>query len=299
MESLRDIKQQIKAINSTKQMMLTMKMVSSARIRSAQQTMLNGRPFAQKMASLIDNLRKDIQDEKNPFRQNKYYRYFDNNLGNPNKVGLLLITGDKGLCGAFNAVTLREALKWIRENKDKEKYIFVIGKKGADFVRRIKMPNLHIVCELINIFPHISYVHASLIKEKLEQCSFEENLSKVDLIYNNFKSVASQELVNKTFLPFDFDEIEGEDDLQNFIFEPGIMEVLVTLLPRYIGANIYRFLLESQAAELAARMNAMESAANNAQEIADNLSVKLNKVRQEGITNEINEIVGGANALNN
>ena len=299
MESLRDIKQQIKAINSTKQMMLTMKMVSSARIRSAQQTMLNGRPFAQKMASLIDNLRKDIQDENNPFRQNRYYRYFDNSVGNKNKVGLLLITGDKGLCGAFNAVTLREALKWIRENKDKEKYIFVIGKKGADFVRRIKMPNLHIVCELINIFPHISYVHASLIKEKLEQCTLEENLSKVDLIYNNFKSVASQELVNKTFLPFDFNEIEGEDDLQNFIFEPGIMEVLITLLPRYIGANIYRFLLESQAAELAARMNAMESAANNAQEIADNLSVKLNKVRQEGITNEINEIVGGANALNN
>ena len=299
MESLRDIKQQIKAINSTKQMMLTMKMVSSARIRSAQQTMLNGRPFAQKMASLIDNLRKDIQDENNPFRRNKYYRYFDNSLGDPNKVGLLLITGDKGLCGAFNAVTLREALKWIRENKDKEKYIFIIGKKGADFVRRIKMPNLHIVCELINVFPHISYVHASLIKEKLEKCSFEENLSRVDLIYNNFKSVASQELVNKTFLPFDFDEIEGEEDLQNFIFEPGIMEVLITLLPRYIGANIYRFLLESQAAELAARMNAMESAANNAQEIADNLSVKLNKVRQEGITNEINEIVGGANALNN
>ena len=111
MESLRDIKQQIKAINSTKQMMLTMKMVSSARIRSAQQTMLNGRPFAQKMASLIDNLRKDIQDEENPFRQNKYYRYFDNSLGDPNKVGLLLITGDKGLCGAFNAVTLREALR--------------------------------------------------------------------------------------------------------------------------------------------------------------------------------------------
>ncbi len=299
MESLRDIKQQIKAINSTKQMMLTMKMVSSARIRSAQQTMLNGRPFAQKMASLIDNLRKDIQDDKNPFRQNKYYRYFDNSLGDKNKVGLLLITGDKGLCGAFNAVTLREALRWIRINKDKEKYVFVIGKKGADFVRRIKMPNLHIVCELINVFPHISYVHASLIKEKLEQCTFEENLSKVDLIYNNFKSVASQELVNKTFLPFNFNEIEGEDDLQNFIFEPGIMEVLITLLPRYIGANIYRFLLESQAAELAARMNAMESAANNAQEIADNLSVKLNKVRQEGITNEINEIVGGANALNN
>ena len=299
MESLRDIKQQIKAINSTKQMMLTMKMVSSARIRSAQNTMLNGRPFAQKMASLIDNLRKDIQNPENPFRTSPYFRFFTSEIGDKNKVGLILITGDKGLCGAFNAVTLRESLKWIRENKDKEKFIFVIGKKGADFVRRINMPNLHIICELINVFPHISYVHAALIKEKIEKCVTENNLCKVDLIYNNFKSVASQELVNKTFLPFDFDEIEGEDDLEDFIFEPGISEVLLTLVPRYIGANIYRFLLESQAAELAARMNAMESAANNAQEIADNLSVKLNKVRQEGITNEINEIVGGANALSN
>ncbi|MCR5504410.1 MAG: ATP synthase F1 subunit gamma [Elusimicrobiaceae bacterium] len=298
MESLRDIKQQIKAINSTKQMMLTMKMVSSARIRSAQQTMLNGRPFAQKMASLIDNLRKDIQNPKNPFRETSYYRFFNAELGDKNKVGLILITGDKGLCGAFNAVTLRESLKWIRENKEKEKFIFVIGKKGADFLRRIKMDNLHIVCELINVFPHISYAHASLIKEKLEKCTIGENLSRVDLIYNNFRTVASQELVNKTFLPFDFNEIEGEEDLQDFIFEPNMMEVLLTLLPRYIGANIYRFLLESQAAELAARMNAMESAANNAQEIADNLSVKLNKVRQEGITNEITEIVSGANALN-
>ena len=299
MESLRDIKQQIKAINSTKQMMLTMKMVSSARIRSAQQTMLNGRPFAQKMASLIDNLRKDIQNPDNPFRKNEYFKYFDAEVGDENKVGLILITGDKGLCGAFNATTIREGLRWIRENKDKEKFIFVIGKKGADFLHRLDIPNLHIVCELINIFPHIAYVHASLIKEKLEKCFLEENLSKVDLIYNNFRTMASQELVNKTFLPFDFEEIEGEENLEDFIFEPSINAVLLTLLPRYIGANIYRFLLESQAAELAARMNAMESAANNAQEIADNLSVKLNKVRQEGITNEITEIVSGANALNN
>lgn len=298
MESLRDIKQQIKAINSTKQMMLTMKMVSSARIRSAQNTMLNGRPFAQKMASLIDNLRKDIQNPDNPFRKNEYYKYFASVTGDENKVGLILITGDKGLCGAFNATTIREGLKWIRENKDKEKFIFVIGKKGADFLHRINMRNLHIVCELINVFPHISYVHASLIKEKIEKCFIGENLSKIDLIYNNFRTVASQELVNKTFLPFDFEEIEGEENLEGFIFEPGINEVLLTLLPRFIGANIYRFLLESQAAELAARMNAMESAANNAQEIADNLSVKLNKVRQEGITNEITEIVSGANALN-
>jgi F-type H+-transporting ATPase subunit gamma len=121
----------------------------------------------------------------------------------------------------------------------------------------------------------------------------------VDIIYNNFKSMASQTLVNKTFLPFNFEEIPGEEDLSNFTFEPNMLEIFLTLLPRYIGANLYRFLLESQAAELAARMNAMEAASKNAGEIIDNLSVKLNKVRQETITNELTEIISGANALNN
>jgi F-type H+-transporting ATPase subunit gamma len=109
--------------------------------------------------------------------------------------------------------------------------------------------------------------------------------------------MASQTLVNKRFLPFDFDEIPGDGDLSDFIFEPNILEVFLSLIPRYISANIYRYLLESQAAELAARMNAMESASKNAGDISAGLSVKLNKVRQATITNEITEIVGGANAL--
>lgn len=299
MESLRDIKQEIKAINSTKQMMLTMKMISSARIRKAQQNMLQGRPFAQKMAVMIDNLRKDIEDPQSKIRTSKFYNFFDNSSLDKNKIALILITADKGLCGAFNAITIREALRWIKENDEKEKFIFVIGKKGVDFLKRLKIPRLTICGELMNIFPRASYVHATIIKDTLNEYIFSQKISKVDIIYNNFKSMASQQLVSKTFLPFDFDSISGEEDLSDFIFEPNMYEIFLTLIPRYIGANIYRFLLESQAAELAARMNAMEAASKNAGDIADALSVKLNKVRQEGITNEITEIVSGADALNN
>ncbi|WP_428047851.1 ATP synthase F1 subunit gamma [Candidatus Proelusimicrobium excrementi] len=293
------IRQEIKAIKSTKQMMLTMKMISSARIKKAQQQMEDGRPFAKKMAVMIDNLRKDIQNPSSEIHNLPAYRFFDNSSADKNSVGLLLITADKGLCGAFNAVALRAALKWVRDNSDKEKYVFVVGKKGRDFMRRLKIPKLHIAGELIGIFPRASYAHAAMIKDTFAELSQKYNISTVDLIYNDFKSMASQTLVSKRFLPFDFDEVPGEEDVSDFIFEPSMMEIFLTLIPRYLSSSIYRYLLESQAAELAARMNAMEAASKNAGEIADNLSVKLNKVRQATITNEITEIVSGANALNN
>ena len=298
MESLRDIRQEIKSTKATQQIMLTMKMISSARIRKAQQMMLDGRPFARKMAEMIDSLRKDIQAPDSALRRNSSYRFFDNTDTDKNSVMLVLITADKGLCGAFNAGALRETLKWIRANEEKEKYVFIVGKKGRDFLKRLKIPRLHIVGELIGIFPKASYAHASMIKDKILQIGVEKNISTVQIIYNNFKSMASQKLINKQFLPFDFDEIKGDKDISDFTFEPSMLEVFLVLIPRYLGATLYSFLLESQAAELAARMNAMESASKNAGEIIDSLSVKLNKVRQATITNELTEIVSGANALN-
>ena len=298
MESLRDIRQEIKSTKATQQLMLTMKMISSARIRKAQQKMLDGRPFAQKMAEMIDSLRKDIQAPDSKLRKNSSYRFFDNSQTDKNSVMLVLITADKGLCGAFNANALRETLKWIRANEQKEKYVFIVGKKGRDFLKRLKIPRLHLVGELIGVFPKASYAHASIIKDKILQIGVEKNISSVHIIYNDFKSMASQKLVSKQFLPFDFNEIEGDKDISDITFEPGILEIFLILIPRYLGATLYSFLLESQAAELAARMNAMESASKNAGEIVENLSVKLNKVRQATITNELTEIVSGANALN-
>lgn len=300
MESLRDIRQNIKAIKSTQQIMQTMKMISNARIRKAQDAMTAARPFAKKMLEMVDDLKQDILAMPQPEdgTENLAGRFFINRTGDPSKVGLLVITGDKGLAGSFNAVILRAVLHFLREHQDKQITLFAVGKKGRDFLARLKMPNLHIAYESVGIFPKVSYAHAELLGEAVMKAFFEEKLGSVTLIYNDFKSLASQNLVEQKLLPFDFEQIKKEREESDFEFEPGIKEIFNILVPRLFKANIYRILLESQAANLAATMNAMDAASKNAGELVNALGVKLNKVRQAGITNEILDIVNGANALN-
>ncbi len=300
MESLRDIRQNIKAIKSTQQIMQTMKMISSARIRRAQEAMEAARPFAKKMLEMVDDLKQDILALPQPDEGESWAgRFFINKTGDPNKIGLVVITGDKGLAGSFNAVILRSVLHFLKENKGKDIFLFAIGKKGRDFLTRLKMPNLHLVYESVGIFPKVSYAHAELLGEALLKTYFEQKLGRVTLIYNDFKSLASQNLVETNFLPFDFEAIPNEKEESDFLFEPGMLEIFKLLVPRLVKANMYRFLLESQAANLAATMNAMDAASKNAGELVTALGVKLNKVRQAGITNEILDIVNGAEALNN
>lgn len=300
MESLRDIRQNIKAIKSTQQIMQTMKMISNARIRKAQEAMQNARPFAQKMLEMVDDLKQDILSMPQPDNGSESWagRIFINKTANPNKIGLVVITGDKGLTGSFNAVILRNVLVFLREHKDKEVFIFAIGKKGRDFLNRLKLKNLHLVYESVGIFPKVSYVHADLLGDALFKTFLEEKLASVTLIYNDFKSLASQSLRQNQLLPFDFEAMPNEKEESDFEFEPGMLEIFKLLVPRLFKANLYRVLLESQAANLAATMNAMDAASKNAGELVTALGVKLNKVRQAGITNEILDIVNGAEALN-
>lgn len=300
MESLRDIRQNIKAIKSTQQIMQTMKMISNARIRRAQDAMTAARPFAKKMYQMVDDLKQDILAMPQPDDAAESWagRFFINKTGDPKKVGLLVITGDKGLAGSFNAVILRSALHFLKANQDKEVFVFAVGKKGRDFLARLKMPNLHLVYESVGIFPKVSYAHAELLGEAVLKTYFEQNLGSVTLIYNDFKSLASQNLVEQKFLPFHFEATENKKDESDFLFEPGMLEIFKLLVPRLVKANIYRMLLESQAANLAATMNAMDAASKNAGELVAALGVKLNKVRQASITNEILDIVNGAEALN-
>ncbi|MBP5403720.1 MAG: ATP synthase F1 subunit gamma [Elusimicrobiaceae bacterium] len=301
MESLRDIRQNIKAIKSTQQIMQTMKMISNARIKKAQEAMVAARPFAQKMLEMVDDLKQDILALPQPDDGSETWagRIFVNRTGDANKVGLIVITGDKGLTGSFNAVVLRSALAFLRENKDKKIFVFAIGKKGRDFLNRLKMPNLHLVYESVGIFPKVSYVHADLLGDAVLKTFMQEKLGSVALIYNDFKSLASQTLRQTQWLPFDFDQVQKEKEESDFEFEPGMLEIFKILVPRLMKANLYRVLLESQAANLAATMNAMDAASKNAGELVTALGVKLNKVRQAGITNEILDIVNGAEALNN
>ena len=299
MESLRDIRQNIKAIKSTQQIMQTMKMISSARIRRAQDAMEAARPFAKKMLEMVDDLKQDILAMPQPEEGESWEgRFFINKTGDPNKIGLLVITGDKGLAGSFNAVILRSVLQFLKEHKEKEIFVFSVGKKGRDFLARLKMPNLHMVYESVGIFPKVSYAHAELLGEAVLKTYFEQQLGGVTLIYNDFKSLASQNLVTEKLLPFDFEAIANKKEESDFLFEPGMVEIFKLLVPRLVKANMYRILLESQAANLAATMNAMDAASKNAGELVTALGVKLNKVRQAGITNEILDIVNGAEALN-
>lgn len=300
MESLRDIRQNIKAIKSTQQIMQTMKMISNARIRRAQDAMTAARPFAKKMYQMVDDLKQDILAMPQPDEVAESWagRFFINKTGDLKKVGLLVITGDKGLAGSFNAVILRSALHFLKANQDKEVFVFAVGKKGRDFLARLKMPNLHLVYESVGIFPKVSYAHAELLGEAVLKTYFEQNLGSVTLIYNDFKSLASQNLVEQKFLPFHFEATENKKDESDFLFEPGMLEIFKLLVPRLVKANMYRMLLESQAANLAATMNAMDAASKNAGELVAALGVKLNKVRQASITNEILDIVNGAEALN-
>lgn len=299
MESLRDIRQNIKAIKSTQQIMQTMKMISSARIRKAQDAMDAARPFAKKMLQMVDDLKQDILAMPEPEDGESWAgRFFVNRTGDAGKIGLLVITGDKGLAGSFNAVILRSVLQFLKEHKDKEIFVFAVGKKGRDFLMRLKMPNLHIAYESVGIFPKVSYAHAEMLGEAVLKTYFEQKLGEVVLIYNDFKSLASQNLVEQRMLPFDFEQHHNDKDESDFLFEPGMLEIFKFLVPRLVKANMYRFLLESQAANLAATMNAMDAASKNAGELVTALGVKLNKVRQASITNEILDIVNGAEALN-
>jgi len=300
MESLRDIRQNIKAIRSTQQIMQTMKMISSARIRKAQESMENARPFAKKMLEMVADLKQEVLEIAQEKTETESWasRLFVNQTGDPNKIGLVVITGDKGLCGSFNAVILRAAVAFLKENQHKEISVFCIGKKGKDFINRFRHKNIRVVYDSVGIFPKVEYVHAELLGEAVLKEFFEKNLSSVTLLYNDFKSMGSQRLAQYKILPFTLDEEVKQQDEHEFLFEPGVKEIFKILVPRLIKANMFRVLLESQAANLAATMNAMDAASKNAGELAEALGVKLNKVRQAGITNEILDIVNGAEALN-
>ncbi len=280
--------------------MQTMKMISNARIRKAQEAMAAARPFATKMLEMVSDLTQEVlalpQPEDAP--ETWASRFFVNRTANPDKIGLIVITGDKGLTGSFNAVVLRAAMRFLREHREKEIFIFAIGKKGRDFLARLRLPNLHIAYESVGIFPKVSYAHAELLGDSVMKTFLQENLSNVTLIYNDFKSLASQNLVQTILLPF-VPSLKEVKDLHEFSFEPGLLEIFKLMVPRLVKANMYRVLLESQAANLAATTSAMDAASKNAGEMVKALGLTLNKVRQAGITNEILDIVNGAEALNN
>jgi len=300
MESLRDIRGNIKSIAATRQIMVTMKMIASARVKKAQRAIETARPFAVKMRDMMESLRAEFAEHDTSF-ENSSLRWFCERRpadGGKETVGLILITADKGLCGAFNTNLLRLAAEWLRENRDKRIRAFAVGKKGRDFLRRLRGLDIELVHESVGIFPKVSFANAELLGAALAEEYEKQGIAEVTAIYTDFKSMMAQVARREEFLPVACEaKPSGKAYRDDFIFEPGKQAVIESLIPRYVKAQLYRMMLESQAAELAARLNAMESAGQNAAGIIDALTLKLNRTRQASITTELTEIVSGAEAL--
>ena len=286
MATLRDIRRRISSVKSTQQITRAMKMVSAAKLRRAQDRILNARPYAVRLNELVSQIAAGSSTNSHPLFEQREV----------NHVTLITVTSDKGLCGSFNANIIKQT-KDLYDSVPREgsASLITIGRKGEEFFRRRNYP---IADRLINIFQDLSYLMVKEVSESIQTRFLNGETDRVALVYNNFKSVGSQELITEQILPVppvDSDEDSGFGT--DYIYEPDAAELLGDLVPRNLTTQIWRALLESNAAEHAARMVAMESATENAEEMIYDLTLHYNKARQAAITTEISEIVGGAEAL--
>jgi F-type H+-transporting ATPase subunit gamma len=298
MASLREIRRKIKSVKSTEQITKAMKMVAAARMRKSQLAILAARPFATKMERLVRELAllQEREDLVSGAEVSTLHPFFVKRTEGAEL--LVLVTGDKGLCGAFNANILRSAIDWFRARNGKKTFCIAVGRKGRDFAHRLKGHDLEILTELVGVFPKITFTHAELVGQAVIDAYQNRGVASVTVLYNEFKSVAQQRLLTAALLPIPAPAVVPETvALPDYGFEPHRPELLAALLPRHVKAQLYRILLESQAAELAARMNAMDAASKNAKELREALNLDANRTRQAGITKEIAELVGGAEAL--
>jgi F-type H+-transporting ATPase subunit gamma len=258
-----------------------MKMVAAARLRRAQDSIFKARPYANQMLTLLASVAARTEQRAHPLLAERPIE----------KVLLVLITADRGLCGAFNANLIRAAQDYLEERGGKEVWIIAVGRKGRDVFR--KRPG-KMVSEHINLSGRLEFSHAQQVAKEIIDLYTQQQVDAVDFLYNEFKSVLMQRVRVERYLPINPVQPAAGEALIDYIYEQPAAEILNALLPRYVEIEVYRALLESQAAELAARMTAMDTATDNAAELIDSLTLHLNRVRQAAITREIIEVVSGA-----
>ena len=286
MPSLIDLRRRIRSVKNTQQITKAMKVVSAAKLRRAQDRVLAARPYAQSIRRMLANVMQAVGEGQ----EGEGLEFL---IKRPEKrIQLLVITADRGLAGAFNSNVIRTAQKFIADNSSAEVQLELIGRKGRDFFRK---RHRHITGDYSTIFQKVvRFDDAQEIGRKVTQRFKDGEVDAVYMVLNNFKSLMASRLVVSRLLPL---EPPKDQEQIDYIYEQSPAQLLESLLPRYIEAQIYRALLESAAAEHAARMTAMEAASTNAAEVIDALTLKMNRVRQASITREIIEIVSGAAAL--
>jgi len=289
MATLQDIQRRIVGVKSTQQITKAMKMISAARLRKAQTNIINARPYSDKISSMISKLPGEEDITSNPFFNSRETK----------NVAVIVIAADRGLCGSFNQNIFKETERYVTEELKANQIdyeLFCIGKKAVDYFSK---RDYNIFSSESGIFSSLNYGSALGISDAVINKFLDESFDKVILIYNSFVSIIRQQIVNKQLLPIIIEEDnEGETREEiNFIYEPDRGHIFEYLIPKHLRAQVWRALLESYAAELSARMTAMDNATTNADEMIKSLNLTYNKERQAAITKEILEIVSGANAL--
>lgn len=286
MANLIDIRRRIRSVKNTQQITKAMKMVAAAKLRRSQERILSTRPYAQELGKVVARLAERNSEESHPLFERREEK----------KVLLVVVTGDRGLAGSFNATVIRRTSEILKRWPEAE--LLLLGKKGADFFGRrpVKVRNAY-----RSLFSNVTYEDARTIAQDIAAAYTGGQYDAVYLIYNEFKSILQQKLSEVRLLPIAAEEAvagapTGAADAE-YLFEPAAGMILADLLPRFLAFQVYRALLESQASEHAARMNAMSSATKNAGEMIASLTLTYNRARQAAITTQLIEVVSGANAL--
>ncbi len=288
MANLRAIRKRIGSVKSTQQITKAMKMVSAAKLKRAQDAIVAARPYARQMRELVERLARRAGPDAHPLLSARERR----------KLGLIVVSSDRGLCGGFNSNLLRAVSRFLQENRERyeEIALFVVGRKARDFFRRRRVP---LRKEYINILGKLSYSHAEQMANDVVDGYLAGEFDAVVVAFNEFRSAISQRVRMDPLFPIAVEPAEGEttEGGIDYLYEPSQKEILATLLPKYVETQIFRVLLESVAGEHGARMTAMDSATNNAVEMISRLTLQMNRARQASITKELMEIIGGAEAL--
>src|SRR3954468_4202424 len=289
MPSLIDLRRRIRAVKSTQQITKAMKMIAASRLRRAQDRVIAARPFAQRMLRVLNGLVSRVDQDAHPL-----LRIPAKGQGRPL---LIVISGDRGLAGSFNSNVIKAAGQFIsNESNGRDIAVGLVGRKGRDFFKR---RGFDVRYEAVGIFQKMTFADAAQIADAAIEEFTSGAASSVYLVYNEFKSVMSQRIVVERLLPIP--RLEGTDPKDagptiDYLYEPAPEEIFKDLLPRHVQIQVYRALLESNAAFYAAQMTAMDAATRNSAEMLENLTLYMNKVRQAAITREIIEVVSGAAA---
>lgn len=286
MANLKEIRKRIQSVKNTQQITSAMKMVAAAKLKKAQERIEKARPYADKMADVLASLALRTHEKAHPLLVCREVK----------NIALVVVTSDRGLCGAFNQNIIKTTEAFVRQNRSRfsEMLFTMVGKKGYDY---FKIRPITIQREYLGISGKLSYEIAQSIADNLRELFLSGNVDEVHILYNRFKTTISQELVFKRLLPITPLEVAQGQTVPGYVFEPSDEEVLEDIINKNLEIQIFRALLESEASEFGARMSAMDSATSNAGEMIKKLTLKYNRARQETITKELMEIIAGAEAL--